>query len=656
VPTVGGDLVGLVEWVGVERSPFPKRPGLKDFGLVDLPYPIRKMVLNPVGMLVRDGRDSETPAYRLERGVTSFPSVGDPVVLPSIIEQRAIVEAHGRDARVEIGESTLAPGAKVSIDPDKLFGRHLAVLGNTGGGKSCSVAGLIRWSIESAGRNGPSTGQPVNARFIVLDPNGEYAAAFADLSPPPRVFRVPPVTAPDRPLRVPAWLWNSHEWASFAAASSGTQRPILLQALRELRGDTEQVDRFPGRVHLRARTSAWHVENLRNQGTSGYTGFPACKNCGEFLARLVEDLESYAADAKGDLAQQLRATRAGISSILSRRYWESGAKSGFNDFAETDLAEAQRLLEELTRAINLNDPRIASEDAPIPFDLDTLGDHLEFLASHVAGGLASQWVSLLAMRVRMLLADRRLGPVLQPSEEPALDEWLAEYVGESGAENGQVAILDLSLVPSDVIHTVVAVVGRLVFEALQRVRRDANVELPTVLVLEEAHSFISRSAYSGEDGNTAEVMCRNTFSRIAREGRKFGLGLTLSSQRPAELEPTILAQCNTFLLHRLANDRDQDLVRRLVPDNLGGLLGELPSLPTQHAILLGWSVPMPMLFRVRDLPEEARPRSADPNFWKVWTGEQSADVEWEGIAAQWQGSAPGNDDEAAHNPTPGPQD
>ena len=82
---------------------------------------------------------------------------------------------------------------------------------------------------------------------------------------------------------------------------------------------------------------------------------------------------------------------------------------------------------------------------------------------------------------------------------------------------------------------------------------------------------------------------------------------------------TVLAQCNTFLLHRIVNDADQNLVARLVPDNVGGLLRELPSLPSRQAILLGWAAPIPVLVEVDELPDSQRPQSADPDFWKVWT-------------------------------------
>ena len=186
-----------------------------------------------------------------------------------------------------------------------------------------------------------------------------------------------------------------------------------------------------------------------------------------------------------------------------------------------------------------------------------------------------------------------------------------------------------------------AVIARMVFEALQRYRKINQVSLPTVLVMEEAHTFIKGYRPDAER-NDSSIVCCQVFERIAREGRKFGLGLLLSSQRPSELSQTVLSQCNTFILHRISNDRDQELVKRLVPDNLRGLLSELPSLPTQNAIILGWATELPILVKIDDLPKEQRPQSEDPDFWAVWTGKDDTGkrvirkIDWQVIAEDWQ--------------------
>jgi len=238
------------------------------------------------------------------------------------------------------------------------------------------------------------------------------------------------------------------------------------------------------------------------------------------------------------------------------------------------------------------------------------------------------------MRIRMMLADNRLRNVVSPERQITLEEWLKEYIGDNDASNGQIALFDLSLIPSDVLHLVIAVMSRLIFEALQRYRKKYDKELPTVLVLEEAHAFVNRTSDIVE-ASLGQICCQ-TFERIAREGRKFGLSLVLASQRPSEISPTVLAQCNTFLLHRIVNDRDQELVRRLVPDTVGSLLKELPTLPTRQAILLGWATPIPVLLEMRELPKDQRPHSEDPRFWDVWTGKEKREIDWKAIADDWQ--------------------
>src|SRR5690606_23162079 len=122
-------------------------------------------------------------------------------------------------------------------------------------------------------------------------------------------------------------------------------------------------------------------------------------------------------------------------------------------------------------------------------------------------------------------------------------------------------IIDLSLVPVEIIHVITSVITRVLFEALQRYRKLTGETLPSVLVMEEAHSFITK--YNDNNEGSSSSTCTKVFEKVAREGRKFGLGLVLSSQRPSELSPTVLSQCNSYILHRISNDRDQELVGKL---------------------------------------------------------------------------------------------
>lgn len=634
IPNEGGAVVGLVTWLGVERSQFPKRTGLKDYGLVDLPFPLRKMAVSPLGSLhIEYDACSCSDILKLERGVSIFPSVGDAVHLPTETQLKSIIEAQGSDRRVQIGTSPLYADAKVFIDPNKLFGRHVAVLGNTGSGKSCTVAGLIRWSLEQAKRNIETCERKgcVNARFIILDPNGEYSETFSEIGEGVRIFKVPPVKDPEKSLCLPAWMWNSNEWTAFTGAAPGAQRPLLLRALREMRSGVKTTEPSEMKLSRLFQARLRQLRTLVLQGPSAYTEFRFASNCGRLLRNIADEAKTYA-ETSEDVADELNELADTTDNVANARAFPYKNGEAFNAFNQPELERITRCLESVVDKMPESpDPTFRSEDAPIQFEVCDLPDHLDVIAEDQA----TQFVQWLNMRIRTIVSDGRLKSIVAPDDQPSLEEWLTDYIGADGAENGQIAIIDLSLVPSDVLQIVIAAAARIVFEAAQRYRKVNEAELPTVLVLEEAHTFIHRSV--NEDVNIANpaIMCRRTFERIAREGRKFGLGMVVSSQRPSEVSETVLAQCNTFILHRIVNDRDQQLISRLVPDNLAGLLGELPSLPTRRAILLGWVVPVPVLVEINELPRNQCPKSQDPSFWEVWTREKECSIDWNNIVEDW---------------------
>lgn len=636
VPSDDGYLVAQIEWITIERSQYPKRKGMQDFGLVDLPYPLRKMSLNPLGVLAYEGKSTEgKEKFCFRRGVESYPTVGDAVLLPTPAQLRAIVES-GEHRRIKIGTSPLAANAEVKIDPDRLFGRHLAVLGNTGSGKSCSVAGLIRWSLEAAEKK---RGAKPNARFIVLDPNGEYAKTFQDLGEV-RVYAVEPSEGIEQ-LQVPLWFWNSAEWSAFTQASEKAQRPLLRRALREMRSSTDVTE--DAIFTLRRKVSSIFI-TLKAQVRNGenYEGW----KFGPKLQVFIEDLETYIQEfsTHGDDLELLTNQVRALLNRPQQTYRKQNGQTGYNDFPATAVdAVISHFYEFLTSIGGIVYQEGPNEDAPLPFNGAQFADHLETLASQETN---SQYFDFLIMRIRTMLSDARIKQIVTGMDDMSLVDWLEHHIGDNQASNGSVTVIDLSLVPAEVVHIITAVIARMTLESLQRYRKvNYGKTLPTVLVMEEAHTFIKRYHDDAENQNSAAICCQ-VFEKIAREGRKFGLGLVLSSQRPSELSPTVLSQCNSYLLHRISNDRDQELVHKLVPDNLRGLLRDLPSLPSRHTILLGWASELPVLVQMNALPEKHRPKSDDPDFWAVWSGEgldtneqgvpQERTVNWQTVADDWQ--------------------
>lgn len=649
IPSDDGYLVGQVEWITIEKSPHPQRRGFKDFGLIDLPYPLRKMSLNPVGTLrsIASGANGQA-RYEFKRGSESFPTVGDSVLLPTTLQLRDVVES-GEKRAVKIGTSVLAANADVTIDPNKLFGRHCAVLGNTGSGKSCTVAGLIRWSLEAAyGSALSDTTNILNARFIILDPNGEYSRAFENETGPlkPKIFRVGDTgLQPTAQLHVPLWLWNSAEWCAFTQASEKSQRPLVKRVLREIKSAYQVNTTHDPRFKLRQKISSICIK-IRDELRSGnsYEGW----RLGPKLDVMYRDMQAFHmmpefATYAGWFNYVLPYFQTVLNKPNQTYTNRTTGAIGYNPFQSTDIegliAPLEQFLNALGGIVYHQGPH---EDTPIEFDGSLFVSHLEETASQES---SPQYHDSLLIRTRSLLSDARMRGIIDRRAGTTLDQWLNDYIGSPAAQEGNITIIDLSLVPSEIIHLLTSVISRMVFEALQRYRRlsPSHNVLPTVLVMEEAHTFVRRYRDDVENNDIATVCCQ-VFERIAREGRKFGLGLVISSQRPSELSPTVLSQCNTFLLHRISNDRDQELVHRFLPDNLKGLLRDLPTLSSQNAILLGWAAELPVLVRINDLPKSQQPLSDDPKFWEVWTGAEAPDLDsWAEIVNDWQNTGSNTD-------------
>ncbi len=652
LPSDSGFLVAQIEWITIERSQYPKRKGMQDFGVIDLPFPLRKMSLNPLGVLKEEKKGKESN-YTFLRGVEIFPTVGDPVLLPSQGQLKSIVES-GNNRRVKIGTSPLASNADVSVDPDRLFGRHLAILGNTGSGKSCSVAGVIRWSIEATKierkrRNEAikeligninkedeekyGLSESINSRFIILDPNGEYSQAFRDMDNV-RLFAVEANEEKQiGQLQVPLWLWNSAEWCAFTQASSRAQRPTLIQALRSVRDGELDIDAMiPShgmRRFLRTVVSIIAIE--RAQGNP-WGNFPKNKSFFEKLQKWQNALFPNIAYNQHE-SDTLARLKAKVDQLVQAR----SVQYANMDFSPIEVDELLSLASVAHSAFGGSDHDVLPIDADIPrrFSGEELLRSVEANAELMG---TSDYVETMLMRIRTLLSDSRMKTITSCADDLTLEKWLDDYICPSNSAVGAITVIDLSLVPAEVIHIVTAVIARMTLEALQRYRHlNDGKTLPTTIIMEEAHTFIRRYANDSEEASTYS-MCTQVFEKIAREGRKFGLGLVLSSQRPSELSPTVLSQCNTFLLHRISNDRDQDLVNKLVPDNLRGLLRELPSLPSQRAILLGWASELPVMVHMNYLAKEYRPQSNDPDYWDIWTATASEPriVDWGVLARAWQ--------------------
>ncbi len=459
-------LIGLITDVSVEVPAAARDKGFVATARLDL-----------MGEITRDANGS-----RFQRGVTNYPAIGDGVTMMSNAELRVIYEMAGSGS-INIGHLQQDPSIGGYINGTDMVGRHFAVLGTTGVGKSSGVA-IILHELQKS--------RP-DLRIFLVDPHNEYGRFFGEGAQ---------VLTP-RNLKLPFWLFNFEEIVDVVFGGRpgiDEEVEILSEVIPLAKGMYTQ---YRGSANRLAAKSA----DPRNSGFTVETPVPY---------RLA-DLISLIDERMGKLEN--RSSRAFHHRLLTR-------------------------IETLR-----NDPRYA-------FMFDN---------ANVGGDTMAEVLSQL---FRM----------------PA---------------NGKpMTIMQLAGFPSEVVDAVMSVLCRMAFDF--GLWSEGAIQL--LFVCEEAHR------YASVDRKIGFGPTRRAISRIAKEGRKYGVFLGLVTQRPAELDPNIISQCSTLFTMRLSNDHDQAFVRSAVSDAAASLLTFLPSLSTREVFAFGEGVALPTRLKFKELPAHLRPK------------------------------------------------
>ena len=285
-------------------------------------------------------------------------------------------------------------------------------------------------------------------------------------------------------------------------------------------------------------------------------------------------------------------------------------------------------------------------DSPVPFSLAEVIAEIERLDIEMVPGARANTekqgpfngkLSRLVERLQNKQTDRRLGFLFQAPKEAMDFGWLNKLVTTlvAGTKDqpdklGGLKIVDFSEVPSDMLPLIISLVAKLVFSIQQWTPTEHRH--PIALFCDEAHLYIpERQSSSGIEGFAVDA-----FERIAKEGRKYGVGLVVISQRPSEVNRTVLSQCNNLVAMRLTNGEDQNVVRRLLPDSLGGFSDLLPVLDTGEALVVGDASLLPT--RVRIQQPENQPNSGTVPFWDKW-GEDKEVAKISDAVSSWRKQA-----------------
>lgn len=462
------------------------------------------LTLIPLGELDKD--------RSFHRGVIHYPTPGAEVHVIQLDEVDVLFRKF-RSMGFELGYLPSMPSMGVCLNPTTLFGRHVAILGQSGSGKSWGVASMLQRTVKTM----------PNAHVILLDLHGEY-------------------------------VWQDSEGVTQSAFNEGDYHYI----------DARELE-----------IPYWLL------------------TYGELVDLLID---------RDD------------------------------DKASTQMAFLREVLLVLRRKANKGmDDALLSIDSPVYFSLSELFQQFKRANEQVtdfgkvAGPLHGQFDDFL-IKMQSRFNDVRYDFLFKPKRRKSSDslvDLLREFVGLKEPKR-QITVIDFSSVPFDVRPTVTAQIGRLAFEF--NYWNPYNREFPILLVCEEAHAYIPRAAGTQYEGT------RRSMERIAKEGRKYGVGLAVVSQRPHELSETVLAQCGSFICFRVTNPDDQKYIRDLVPDAEANLINMLAALGRGEVMALGEAVPLPIRFQFhRPNPE---PNSNDIDFHGEWLkGDRELDVE--AIVNRW---------------------
>lgn len=618
---------------------------------ISLPTSARYISATMLGTIAKEN-DTE----KFIQGVYNFPSLDNPVWYVTEKDLRHIFDdkldeeeiKYDKDYYLPIGTSPAFSNYKVKISPDQFFVKHAAILGNTGSGKSCTLTSILR-NLFKYNYGGKSL---QNAHIVIFDTNGEYKDAFL---PSKGAFETLDVDSQNElklinanyyggedNVQLPYWLMNWSDFRGLLNPTEATQAPLLISAIGLAKNNQESVISLILPAHLKADVEgllSCTTEELKKRTWNPGSGGWGWKSDNEVL----------------NIAEAIRPFDIQLADLLSNL----GNQANFNNAAsQTPVRQSiqSRLESLITTASEVQITSSLNIDLPVYFNYQELCTKFLDAAIKIEGSSnprLNEYISTLRLRMNSFLNDKRMAIplMLRDAEEinrNILPQFLAFLLGDynavfnkdsqdhfikkynDGAEHydkkrtHQINIIDVSQLPFEVLETVTALFGRIILEFVSYFIPTDRGMYPIVIVLEEAQNYIAEHKYS---------VAKTVFERIAREGRKYGISLIVSSQRPSELSKTVLSQCNSFIIHRLQNPEDQKYIRGLVSSANADILDQLPVIPQQSAIITGDCVRAPIQVRIDDV--FPTPNSHNPKYIDNWLENQN--IPYQNVVDRWLG-------------------
>lgn len=534
-------------------------------------------------------------------GVTKMPPVFSEIKIISESDLRLMLDINENDITddsgktkltvLPIGSSVMFPEYQVKVKLNEFFGFHFAVFGNTGSGKSNTIANIIQriFSKKDYSARG--------AKFIVFDSNGEYEAAFKSVneinSQINARFLSTSYDAENR-LTIPVWALSVDDWAILLHASEKTQVPIISRALDMIKVFDSPADDDTAkkvRNHIVASVIKDVLSSSENPTTQNAKILMILNKFHTEEIKLETVIPANReADVNNAGGRNATPVQLSIATALSLAYAKMYAPVSLMEYCDGFI---------LT---NIND--LIENKPTVPYSLKRFTEAVEFAVLY-EGSISSsriyEYTSTLVTRLKHL-SESEQGSFFDKTEFTTIEDYIKSIIGES-----QLLNIDISSLDDTATEVVTKVFCKMLFDYMRSLKpRNA---MPVNLILEEAHRFVRSDMDYG-------VLGYNIFERIAKEGRKFGLLMGISSQRPSELSKTVVSQCSNFIIHKIQNPDDIQYISRMVPYVNQGIVDRITYLRRGHALVFGTAINLPTLTAFDKA--NPTPNSGNSNIVEKW--------------------------------------
>ena len=501
-------------------------------------------------------------------------------------EEMKLIVGDEKPSTMTLGASPLYDSCPIKVDINELFSNHMAIFGNSGSGKSCGVSRLIQNVFQTPGFI------PFRSNFFIFDSSGEYRNAFQDINKINPNYNYKFYTTnyhePNtEQLKVPLWLLTVDDLALLLSVTNHSQLPIIERMHKLVRifnqGDVNATEY---KNHIIAKAIMTVLYSNETSTSKRNDIFSVIGSCSTEQFNLEAELpgigytrkfrDCFLIDSEGNFTE----------SVLLTKYVSEFIKPELDNFEPAKVV--YYTLEDLEKALNftlISEGWLRNEN--------TYGDAVTIrvrLHSLITGDYAKFFACRTFMSEQQFIASLIMMP--------------------DGKHKAQIVNFNLDDVDDSFAKTITKIFCRILFDFTKSLKDRGS--LPFNILLEEAHRYI-------QNDTDTFILGYNIFDRIAKEGRKYGLIMSLISQRPVEISDTVISQCSNFLIFKMNHPRDLDYIKKMVPNISEEIVEKQKTLQPGTCMAFGSAFRIPMIVRM-EMPNP-QPYSANADVFKQWTSQ-----------------------------------